>query len=62
MYPTWSEAASIMIMDSESGTANGRGSVGEWVVGIDDSKNESEHKSNGGPQIIGATNFSKFTH
>jgi hypothetical protein len=61
IYPTWSEAASIMIMASESGTAKGRGSVGEWVVGIDDSKNESEHKSNEGPRIIGATNPSKFT-
>jgi hypothetical protein len=61
IYPTWSEAASVMIMASESGTANGRGSVGEWVVGIHDSKNESEHKSNKGPRIIGATNSSKFT-
>ena len=55
VYPTWSQAASVMIMASEPGTVDGRGRVGEWVEEVDDSEEgEPEAKSNNSPQKASA--------
>ncbi|KAE9362631.1 hypothetical protein N431DRAFT_490391 [Stipitochalara longipes BDJ] len=35
-YPTWSEAASLMIIASETGTIAGKGSIARWAEDLDD--------------------------
>jgi hypothetical protein len=37
-YPTWSEAASLMIVASETGTIAGKGSIGRWADDLDSSE------------------------
>jgi hypothetical protein len=57
-YPTWSEAASLMIIASEAGTIDGRGSIGQWVEELDGSvESESETRPNVRPRPSPGTSF-----